>query len=430
MARLSQKRNRSPRPSRNSEDELGIDNTLIDDRLQRLSPVAIDDMDEIDDFDPRYMEAPAEEPHEPASQQLQGSDLGSPDENNGGDSNEVDELRRQIDPDSSGTDNSKSQPSSSASAEKDSSAIAGQGSNPKWEFLLTANSEMLAEVLDRVAELRESVDYVASTHAINLSTGNVSTESVATTLSSTETNDVNSETDDSEIDHAQINLMLQDEIHTLRKELEIMEQQNTDLASQIADTNVKRTVSQSGGTSETMTWEERKEMILKQMEDDSFDAEVFLDDLQGKSSVTGSQEVTDPITFVEQLHDELMKERGRAERHESELHELQTLLQQQDSDASSLAAVVDADTVVQAERSKLRELKADWEERFRESEIAASLERAKLSRERQQLELENAKLQEQLAQVARRADQFDADASSAPSRRWLAKLGIAETDEE
>lgn len=312
----------------------------------------------------------------------------------------------------------------------------------KWEFLLKANSEMLAELMDQVMELRESLDYVASTQALGMSARSNPVPAAAqsstmhfetaTSVQEQSADDhaaPETSSEEQESEYIEINKILQDEVHDLRKQLEIVEQQNSDLAAQIADENVRRTVSDSGGTSQTLTWEERKEMVLRQLEDDSFDAENFLEDMRGEGERSES-EGADPVEYVKQLHAELDSQRQQSERQEAKISELQQLLQQQ-RDAgndATLAAVVDADEVVQAEREKLRKLKEDWEARFRKTEIAASLERATLSRERQQLETENAKLQEKLAQLARRADQGE-NLETAPSRRWLAKLGISENDE-
>ena len=47
--------------------------------------------------------------------------------------------------------------------------------------------------------------------------------------------------------------------------------------------------------------------------------------------------------------------------------------------------MIDENELVVQERERLQMLQVEWEEKFREGEIQASLERAKLSRERQEL---------------------------------------------
>ena len=79
--------------------------------------------------------------------------------------------------------------------------------------------------------------------------------------------------------------------------------------------------------------------------------------------------------------------------------------------------------MVREEREKIREIQQDWEARFRESEIAASLERARISRERRALSLKNAELEEQLIHFRRESEE-NRKAGISGSRRWLAKLGL------
>ena len=93
------------------------------------------------------------------------------------------------------------------------------------------------------------------------------------------------------------------------------------------------------------------------------------------------------------------------------------------SGAASSTNTLDADTMVREEREKIREIQQDWEARFRESEIAASLERARISRERRALSLKNAELEEQLIHFRRESEE-NRKAGISGSRRWLAKLGL------
>ena len=86
-------------------------------------------------------------------------------------------------------------------------------------------------------------------------------------------------------------------------------------------------------------------------------------------------------------------------------------------------ALVDADELVQQERERLQLLQAEWEEKFREGEIEASLERAKLSRERQSLAKRQAELDDELEQLRQ---ELRHDQDRKVSGRWRNKLGLAE----
>ena len=74
---------------------------------------------------------------------------------------------------------------------------------------------------------------------------------------------------------------------------------------------------------------------------------------------------------------------------------------------------------------RLQQLQDEWEDKFRQTEIEASLERAKLSRERQELANKMSEIEEQLSHAKREA-RHHATNEEGPSRRWLAKLGLAD----
>jgi hypothetical protein len=211
---------------------------------------------------------------------------------------------------------------------------------------------------------------------------------------------------------------LRRQVAGLTQELTDVRQQNDDLALKLADADV-RDANSVGDTAKTgeLSWEARREMILAQMEDDSFDAEAFVSALQTESEKT----TCDPIAHVQQLHIELQR-RG------DEIQQLQSQLRKQQEGCAEAVAgeapsLIETDDVVREERERLRQLRSEWEEKFREGEIAASLERAKLSRERRQLMLRNQEIEEQLSHLRRQVEE-DRKAGVAGARRWLAKLGL------
>ena len=223
------------------------------------------------------------------------------------------------------------------------------------------------------------------------------------------------------------NARLSDQVRELQTRLAELEQQNGDLASQVAGSNIRQSVAdEHSDCTEALSWEQRKALILQQMEDDAFDSQAFVESLPSGAST--DQAAADPAGYVEQLHREM-------QRRDEEIEELRCLLEQQGGareggvavGAAAIAQMVDSDELVQEERRRLQQLQAEWEEKFRQGEIAASLERAKLSRERQELARKNEELEEQLAHLRRQCESVEQ--GDRPSRRWLAKLGLSEAEE-
>lgn len=201
--------------------------------------------------------------------------------------------------------------------------------------------------------------------------------------------------------------------------------QNDELAARIAASKVQdSTPGDAVEASEMLSWEERKRLILMQMEEDSFDADQFAASLNAE--IHSGRET--PAAFIDRLRLEI-------ENRDQEIVELRNLLDQQAetrSDgtaigASAIADMLDNNELIAQERMKLQQLQADWEEKFREGEIEASLERAKLSRERQEVLQKKQELELQLDQLQREYRQVNATGGGT-SRRWLAKLGLADED--
>lgn len=86
------------------------------------------------------------------------------------------------------------------------------------------------------------------------------------------------------------------------------------------------------------------------------------------------------------------------------------------------AEILDADEIVQQERARLTALQEEWSEKVRAAELELSVERAKLARER-------ASMEDQIAAAARNEGESSSEGSQ-PRRRWLAALGLGESDEE
>lgn len=180
---------------------------------------------------------------------------------------------------------------------------------------------------------------------------------------------------------------------------------------------------QSGGgnagqiSSSVLNWEVEKQRILAALEAD-FEEENEND-----------REEKLKIEDVIRKTDLVINEKNR------EIGELRELLASQTNNIGSMAVgaaalgqILDTDAVIQEERINLARLQEEWCEKLRHAEIEISLERAKIARERSQLDEKLRALQQQCVDLAA-ADQGNEPAK--PTRgRWLAKLGLSESEDE
>jgi DNA repair exonuclease SbcCD ATPase subunit len=196
-----------------------------------------------------------------------------------------------------------------------------------------------------------------------------------------------------------------------RDELRI---QNSDLASQLAKVEVRRADSNGGCANQALSWEERKAKILARLEEEDTTSESEREDLQGLIARTD----------------------GELQRKDREIEELRRLLQEQSGamqgvavGAATFAEMLENDELIQEERQKLREMQKEWEDKLRSAEIELSFERARLARERLEVEQKVEELQRRLQEV--KQTQVDLQhvgpgAQPKPVRRWLAHLGLNE----
>ncbi len=145
--------------------------------------------------------------------------------------------------------------------------------------------------------------------------------------------------------------------------------QSADLAAQLAKHSVNAQASQ-----EALTWEERKKLLLRELEASSDD------------SPTAVQE----RNRMEELIGTTQKE---IELRDSEIAELRRMLEVQSSTrdglavgAAAIAQLLETDELIQNERAKLKELQQEWEAKVRQAEIELSRERVKLAREKLEVE--------------------------------------------
>jgi hypothetical protein len=97
--------------------------------------------------------------------------------------------------------------------------------------------------------------------------------------------------------------------------------------------------------------------------------------------------------------------------------------------ATAVEELLQNDTVVQEEREKVRQLEKQWQHRLCQAEIEISLERAKLARERAELDERLRVLGSDGSKTA--AGSNATGAAEPPTRgRWMTRLGLTDADRE
>jgi chromosome segregation ATPase len=169
-------------------------------------------------------------------------------------------------------------------------------------------------------------------------------------------------------------------------------------------------VSPSGGG---LNWEAQKERLLASLEADGDEDEEAAEE---RTSIEGTIRITDQI--VAQKDREINDLKQRIDLHGA------------GADASHSAAVaelLDRDEVIRQEREKLTQLQVEWRQKIGEAEIEISVQRAKLARDRAELE---DKVRQYQHEQDNRSYSEDTSETSKPTRgKWLARLGLKDLDE-
>lgn len=164
-----------------------------------------------------------------------------------------------------------------------------------------------------------------------------------------------------------------------------------------------------------LDWESQKQRLLASLEADDDDDE---EAVEKRASIEGTIRITDQIVA--------QKDR--------ELAELKQLLEENAGAApagtvhsAAAAELLDRDEVIRQERERLVQVQSEWREKIGRAEIDVSVERAKIARERAEVD---EKIRQFEVERDRRAESGDAADPSKPTRgRWLARLGLKDLDE-
>lgn len=215
---------------------------------------------------------------------------------------------------------------------------------------------------------------------------------------------------------------LQRQLEMALQELRELKAANAGLVQQLS--TARSAAPPSGSLSDQgFDWESQKRRLLQQLESD----------FQSPDPQRSQERLT--IEKAIRATDRAMAEKDR------EIAELQAEFKRRlaglgnaprSDSAASVAELLDQDEIIRQERENLRRIQEEWRERIRQAEVEASVERAKIARERVVLEDRIRALEAERAEfMAIRGEDNAADkAKSRPRGRWLARLGLKEDDEE
>jgi DNA repair exonuclease SbcCD ATPase subunit len=203
-------------------------------------------------------------------------------------------------------------------------------------------------------------------------------------------------------------------------ELRSLKRANADLEDKLAKAKAGQPVGGGAVAGGKLDWEAQKRRLLASLEGD-FD-EKDEEEAAEKASIEETIAKTDELL----------------EQKEHEIAELKQLLNEQSSNlgdvavgAAAIAEAFDQDELVRQERERLRQMQQECEEKLRQAEIDISLERAKMARERAEIDEKMQILQRHKNEMGDApGDAGNHGHPGKPARgRWLTRLGLKEGDE-
>jgi hypothetical protein len=174
-------------------------------------------------------------------------------------------------------------------------------------------------------------------------------------------------------------------------------------------------LAQQAQQSGTLDWEAEKQRILAALETDCDED----DESQQAERLK--------INNVLRTTDEVVAAK------DAEIQELQQQLEQsaycaaQASNATEIEAAFNADSAIIEERERLKRLQEQWQAKLRAAEVELAVERAKIARQRAELE-EQARAARNGSAVPPKASDAEGPTERPAGRRWLTRLGLTEAD--
>ncbi len=206
----------------------------------------------------------------------------------------------------------------------------------------------------------------------------------------------------------------QSELENLRNKYELalgdlrdLRRRNAELEQRLAEASNSPVASDDG-----LDWESQKRRMLASL-DALAQVDSSGDGAEERLTIDGTIRITDSVVADK----------------EREISELKRLLEDQSRNVGGLAVgaaaleqIFDGDDIIRQERERLTQLQAVWEDKLRGAELEVSRERARLARERAELEEMRIRLPKEPVEVAESAD--SPSGKKAPGGRWLTRLGL------
>jgi len=194
---------------------------------------------------------------------------------------------------------------------------------------------------------------------------------------------------------------------------------NVELTEQLAKARQPSGGASAAGVS-SGGWESLKKKLLADLETD-FDDEDGAEKAD-KLTVHGAIKITDQVV---------------AEK-EREIEELRSLLQSQTQQvgdvavgAAAVAQMLDTDELIRQEREALKRLQDSLREQLRQAEVDISVERAKLARERAEVDEKIRGIEAEKANMPAVGSEHVGEKGKKPGgRKWLTRLGLGDGKEE
>jgi DNA repair exonuclease SbcCD ATPase subunit len=194
-----------------------------------------------------------------------------------------------------------------------------------------------------------------------------------------------------------------------------LKKQNTQLEAQLKAAKSANPVAAGPAAK---NWEAVKKQLLASLESDSGEATPAQQ--KERSSIANTVRITDEIVATKDRQiAELMSQLasgGGAGGGEVSVTPVA---------ADDLTTLIDADAVIQQHRERIALLEQEMQDKLRQTEMALSLERAKIAREQSQLTDLRIELE---AMRGPNGTGGDSGSASAPKRRWLSKLGLGDDE--
>lgn len=176
--------------------------------------------------------------------------------------------------------------------------------------------------------------------------------------------------------------------------------------------------------SKGMDWETQKKLLMAQLEQDA--AEETPEQTGDRLKIEEVIRTTDKVIGEK---DKLIAER------DAEIVELRRLLENQSDNigqfavgASAIAGMLDTDELITLERENLKSLQENLRQQLRQAEVDISLERAKVARERLELEARLAQFEEERSQLAAKgpasASNGEKPGKKNAGSKWFNHMGL------